>query len=371
MAINNQHAFFELVRAGLWEKEAQLSQFGSIDYAEIYNLAEQQSVVGIVAAGLEHVQDVKIPQNIALKFVGNALQLEQRNLAMNDFVAKLIERLRNKNINPILLKGQGIAQCYNRPSWRTCGDIDLLFSNTHYEDAKRELMPLATSFDTEEKCGKHIGLLLNSWKVELHGTQHSELSVRIDKVIDETQEDIFYGGKVRSWQNGKVKVFLPAPDCDVVFIFTHFIKHYFKEGVGLRQLCDWCRLLWTYRNIVDTGLLERSLGKMKLMTEWKAFATFVVKYLGMPQDAIPMYSEDKRWDVKANQICDYIIEVGNFGQNRDMSYFSKYPYLFRKVISFVRRSCYLIRHAKVFPWDSIRFFPSLLFFGVRSAVRGE
>ena len=40
-----------------------------------------------------------------------------------------------------------------------------------------------------------------------------------------------------------VQVFLPAPDCDVVFLFTHILHHFFFEGIGLRQFCDLCRFL--------------------------------------------------------------------------------------------------------------------------------
>lgn len=54
MTNNNQQAFFALVRAGLWKKEAQLSRFSDIDYKAIMQLAEEQAVVGLVSAGLEH-----------------------------------------------------------------------------------------------------------------------------------------------------------------------------------------------------------------------------------------------------------------------------------------------------------------------------
>lgn len=54
--------FFTLVRAGLWEKDVELRKYGTTDFDEIMRLAEEQSVVGLVTAGLEHVQDVKVPQ---------------------------------------------------------------------------------------------------------------------------------------------------------------------------------------------------------------------------------------------------------------------------------------------------------------------
>lgn len=69
-------------------------------------------MVGLVAAGLEHVTDVKLPKEEVLLVVGQTLQLEQRNKAMNAFVAELIGRLKDAGINALLVKGQGIAQCY-------------------------------------------------------------------------------------------------------------------------------------------------------------------------------------------------------------------------------------------------------------------
>ena len=101
----SQQVFFELVRAGLWEKEARLLPFGEVDCSEVMRISEGQSVVGLVAAGIEHVTDVKIPKEDVLQFVGQALQLEQRNSAMNQFIGVLVERMRNEGIYTLILKG--------------------------------------------------------------------------------------------------------------------------------------------------------------------------------------------------------------------------------------------------------------------------
>ena len=63
---NNTQAFLVLARAGLWEQDISLSQLGTLEFNEIYRLAEEQSIVGLIAAGLEHVKDVKVPQDVAL-----------------------------------------------------------------------------------------------------------------------------------------------------------------------------------------------------------------------------------------------------------------------------------------------------------------
>ena len=332
------------------------------------------SVVGLITAGLERVKDVKIPKEVILQFVGSTLQIEQQNRSMNEFIERLIARLRKEDVYAVLVKGQGIAQCYEKPLWRSSGDIDLLLSDSNYDKAKEVLMPLATEVETEYTSFKHVGMTINGWVVELHGTLHSRLSGRVDRLIDELQKDVLCGGNVRSWDNGGTQVFLPSPDNDVIFVFTHFLQHFFFEGIGLRQICDWCRLLWTYRDSLEHGLLESRIRKMGLMTEWKAFAAFVVKWLGMQAEAMPLYSysasADIRWERKAERICSFVLEVGNFGHNQRRDYRGM-SYLRRKFVSACGRFSDMLRHFRVFPKDSIVFFGGVLRSGLHAAVRGE
>ena len=109
-------------------------------------------------------------------------------------------------------------------------------------------MPLASSVEDENTKALHLGMTIEQWIVELHGTLNSCSLPKMDRIINEAQRDVFYGGNVRSWMNGRTMVFLPSPDNDVIFVFTHILKHFFDGGIGLRQVCDWCRLLWTYKD---------------------------------------------------------------------------------------------------------------------------
>lgn len=376
MLSNNTKAFFELVKAGLWEKDIRLSQFGTIDYNEILRLSEEQSVVGLVAAGLEHVVDVKLPKEDVLQFVGQALQVEQQNQAMNVFISKLVEKMRAGGIYTLLLKGQGIAQCYEKPLWRSCGDVDLFLSEDNYNRAKELLAPIATVVEMEYEREKHLGMIIDGWEVELHGHLYSGLSSRVERELDRLQEDTFYGGQVRSWMNGQTQIFLLKAENDAFYVFTHILQHFYKEGVGLRQICDWCRLMWTYRDSLNYGLLEQRIKRAGLMSEWNAFGALAIEYLGFPKDSMPLLDvrskkEDVRWRKKADRIMEFILKYGNMGHNRNMSHFSKYPYLIRKCVSMGRRIGDLINHARIFPLDSLRFFPRIMFNGVRSAMRGE
>lgn len=368
---NNVEVFYTVLRAGLWEKDVLLSSFESIDFYEVYRLAEEQSVLGLMAAGIEHVKDYRIPQDITLQFVGQTIQLEQRNQSMNHFIVKLISKLRAASVYTLLVKGQGVAQCYERPLWRTCGDIDLFLSEENYYKAKQVLKPLAQSVENEVDYDKHLGMTIGSWVVELHGNLRSGLSRRIDKCLDSIKHDTFYNGYVRSWINDSTTIFLLGVNNDVIYVFSHILQHFYKGGVGLRQICDWCRLLWFNRERIDKSKILKSLKEMGLVTEWKAFGAYAHHYLGMPIEAIPLYDDSEKWVKKANRINIFILQAGNFGHNRDTSYYSNYSYLRRKAKSMAIRFNDLLDHVKLFPLNALKFFPLIVYNGFRSAFKGE
>ena len=367
----NNEAFFALLRAGLWEEEVHLLPFGNVDFAGVMKLAEEQSVVGLVAAGIEHITDVKPQKRDVLPFIQRTVALETKNQAMNQFIGSMVGNMREAGIPTMLLKGQGVAQCYERPLLRACGDVDFFLRDEDYEKAKVYLTPLATAVETEYKSSMHLGMTIGPWTVELHGSLRMGLPRRINGVLDDIKRDTFTRGNVRLWDNDGTQVSLLSPENDVVYVFVHFFNHFYKGGLGLRQICDWCRLLWTFRETLDVKKVEFIVEQMGLVSEWKAFGAFTVDYLGMPDEAMPMYDNASKWKRKAERIKSFVMTVGNMGHNRDMSYYSKYPYLIRKVVSFSQRVGDLIRHSRIFPLDSLRFFPGLFLGGMRSVIQGE
>ena len=370
-------AFFALLRTGLWEQaDANLDINEKVDWEKVYQLAEEQSVTGVVLAGIEktntnHSDNTnRIPHELLLQWIGEVQMIEQQNKAMNDFVAKLIEKLRKEDVYAILVKGQGIAQCYERPLWRATGDVDLLLSEENYQRAKKILIPLADEVEQEYKSFKHIGMTLNGeYVVELHGTMHSRLSKRIDRGVDEAQNDVFFGGSVRSWQNGNTQVFLPRADEDVIFVFTHILHHFYIEGIGLRQICDWCRLLYRYRSELDLRLLESRIRKMGLISEWKAFYILANRYLGMPDYGEVLMVHDSRYDKKADRIMEFVLETGNFGHNRERT--ASKSYMGGKLASTFRKLKDFGHHMRIFPIDSLKFFCYFAIDGIGGAMRGE
>ena len=236
----------------------------------------------------------------------------------------------------MLVKGQGIAQCYEKPLWRPSGDIDFFLSKDNYGKAVSFFKNRYSNNKDGGQYSQEYAFYTDQWMIEVHGSLRTCLSSSIDKEIDTVQKSVFYGGNVRSWDNNGTLVFLPSPTEDVFLVFTHFIKHFYKEGMSLRQLCDWCRLLWTYRASLNYGNLELWITKSGLMGEWKVFYNLASRYLGMPDSDSCLMAHNSRFDKKAEKLMEFIL--GGYSGNK-----------FKDTLQI----------AKIFPWKALRYSPSI------------
>lgn len=363
--MDNKEVFLSFVRAGLWEEVCENDIFfKGVDWGEVQKLAEEQSVIGLIVSGLEKMPTGIILLTEKLTLLGKRQLIEQRNEAMNRFIAELVGQLNISGIYAMMVKGQGVAQCYERPLWRSAGDIDFLLDEENYNKAKVFLASLSEETLSEDVAKRHSSIQLSGFTIELHGRMPFVLSRRADRVIDEVIADslLGIGGKqpsVRVWKDESVDIYLPNADNDVILVFTHYLHHFFIEGVGLKQICDWCRLLWTYRDEIDRGLLEARLGSMGLISEWKAFASLAVNHLGMPEEAMPFY--DKRYRRRGEKILSHVLKSGNLGHNNNQKYRSKLSKPMADTITFFRRIGDFAKFAFIFPIDSPKFFITYVF----------
>ena len=368
----NNEAFLALVKAGLWCDLKVSGEGLAGGGTDVIRLAEEQSVLGLVAAGFERLTAYSLPLTEKLTLLGKCQLIERRNEVMNCFIAGLVKRMQEEGIKAVLVKGQGVAQCYERPLWRSAGDIDLLLDEENYNKAKTFLSPLSEKAVVEDVGKKHLSVQISGFTIELHGRMPFALSRRADRVIDEVVAETLFKISderlaVRVWKNGGTNVYLPNADYDVILVFTHYLHHFFIEGVGLKQICDWCRLLWVHKKELDRDLLERLLHEMGLMSEWKVFASLAVNTLGMPVEAMPFYDDSNCYRFKANRVLSHILKSGNLGHNNDVSYRGKYSAATSNIITFFRRLADFAKFSIVFPIDSPRFFMTYLTNRIKAA----
>ena len=100
---NSQKLFYELLKVGLWEDQRPVSGIKfhvstDLNCEKVYQLAQEQSVQGLVLKGIEELKakgiELGVPKVFLLQWIGEVQQIEQRNKEMNDFLSSLSEKLK-------------------------------------------------------------------------------------------------------------------------------------------------------------------------------------------------------------------------------------------------------------------------------------
>ena len=362
--------FFALLRAGLWNEVPARDCFTSgTDWEALYRLAAAQTVVPLVTDGINRLPRELLPAEPERldPFIGSLMSTAKRNRRLDAFIPKLFTEL--GDIPAVLVKGQSLAVDYPDPERRQPGDIDLLVHPSSYEAAKAALLPKATGVEEEAAGILHQPLLFHSIEVEIHGSISTLLSRKLDRKLAALLEEQFDGRPHPEVALGEARVPVPEAGFNAVYIFVHFLKHYWSGGVGLRQVIDWIIFVSVHKRDIHPVLLEIQLKDLGLLGLWKVFTGFAQEYLGCPMEKLPLATApDPR---KNDRIWRYIRRRGNFGKNVDRTR-GKESWLVRKVHSFWRLVLAdRLRHFPVFQKESLRFFIGSFGYGLQRLAKGE
>ena len=362
--------FFALLRSGLWNEVPDRHPFADgVDWESLYRIASRQTVVPLVTDGVNRLPRAFLPVEPKRldPFLGDLMATASRNRQLDAFIPKLFAAL--AGIPAVLVKGQSLAVDYPEPDRRQPGDIDLLLPPYSYEAAKTVLLPKATKVLGEVPGILHQGLYFQSIEVELHGSISTLMSRKLDRKLASMLEEQFDGRSLPAVSIGGASVPVPEADFNAVYIFVHFLQHYWARGVGLRQLIDWMTFVSVHKRDIHPVILEVRLKDLGILHLWKVFTGFAQEYLGYPVEKLPLAAAPDPG--KNARIWRYLRHCGNFGKNVDRSR-RKESYLVRKIHSLWR---FVIadrmRHFPVFPRESIRFFLGAFSYGLQRLVKGE
>ncbi len=315
MFTKTEKQFLELYRSGIWEKPLNEDIFNdSADWEGIKELMIAQTVIGVCTNVISKLPaQLKPNQNIYFNLIMLTSNIEQANKGMNKFLIELFDACEKQKIKAFLLKGQGVAQCYPNPLLRQSGDIDLLFLETgEYKKAVDELHKYFSVPMTEVDPDRpHALFICKDIVVELHGDIHGAINRKAMKNTMTWTKRMFAQNPSLICNIGEAKAVLPPVHFDALFIFLHAVRHYFGSAVGLRQLSDWMRYLYTHKGDIDRTELLKDIEYLGLTKVWSVFATMAVDYLGCPEEVMPLYNN--RYKKDAKRLLRFILDSGNFG----------------------------------------------------------
>lgn len=297
--------FMELVRCGASGEAADARLFqGTVPWLTLLRAAERQMLTGVAFEGIRSLPtEVAPPKDVLMKWLLKSEKIHKMNELMDVRAAEAEAHFLKKGFECCILKGQGLARLYAKPSSRTPGDIDIWVHGD-----REQLIHLATELDSHaEPTYHHIDYaLFDDTEMELHYTptwMYSPIrNRRLQRFFhDEARWDVMAS-------DGDFHI--PPQRIDLVFVLVHIYRHFFTEGVGLRQLLDYYCVL---RACNDADERQRVMKVLRVlhMARFTAATMWVLGACFQLDGEHMLCSPD---EFEGRFLLVEVMKAGNFGQ---------------------------------------------------------
>lgn len=182
--------FFYILKASLWggsvgfeagdisrndlmtDLDVEIDKVSRQELKGALRIAKAQAVLCLVANEVmrhERLNVVLREEDKAglMRFVMGNLSVFQM---LNNTLVSIVLELRKHGIDPVLLKGQGIAKYYPVPELRQCGDIDIYVGQEKFEKACEVIGAMSTPEDHQGDIPslKHYHTRIGHAFIEIH-----------------------------------------------------------------------------------------------------------------------------------------------------------------------------------------------------------
>lgn len=364
--------FLELYKMGVWNTTISVELFKKkVDWKHISELATMQTMNGIITHSVSKMpSDLRPQASIYFNMLAQTQHIIAENKKMNEVFRELYHKCEELGLQVFLLKGQSVAQYYPDPLLRTSGDIDLFFPDKdHYEKAKTQLYSALNGGVIHEDVNrKHAHFMYKNILVELHGSIHGAINVKSSKYTQTWVDNCFLTQQPLKGKMADDEMLFPSPNFDALFIFIHYVRHYFSSAVGLRQITDWMLYYKAQKHNINEKELLSDLHKLGLTKVWSVFSTMVVNHLGCPKNIIPLYNE--KYSKEAATVLRFILDSGNFGYYDKRAQTNSKNKIIQKMVALNGHLKMQIRNFKMFPQESVFNIPSFFKDGFERFFKG-
>lgn len=351
---------FSILRSALWGGSP-CEKLSAEEFKRVMILAEQQTVTGLVFDALKNIPvdedaDVEILTSSAI-----TEQIMRTNTVLNKELVRFTAICKENNISYIVVKGQVVGSLYPNPLLRVSGDIDFLV-NDDYAESRVKIENAFGVLLPRIMLEKQVPFNINGVKYELHTSLRTWLLKKHqrcwDKLVKEEWQTAYYV------EIGNQRMRTLSPTTNVAYIFVHLFFHFIREGISLRQFCDWAMTLHNYHDVIDSDKLKQILKELAMYKPFRTFGAILIDELGLPKEEFPFVVSEKERKWK-NKILSDVFTGGNFGKLNHKAR-STWRFKSETMKVAVRNSC---RYGKLSPIEAGLIIPRLIIGNVRILLK--
>lgn len=271
--------FFHILSCVVNENNVDWSQFNHFtprDWEFFYALSKKQGVTAIIFEAIKNIpKEIVPPKAITLKWLSNALSIEQQMKKKEAVAVEFAEKLSKRDIQTVVLKGLSYASYYPNPYHRESGDLDCYLMGKKDEGDK---ITVEIGGKMEEAGYKHSHLYYKGLTIENHNFltsfDNTKLGIKTEHLL---QKQIKVGGR----PIGDTKLLNPSADFNALFLVKHAQRHFIKEGICVRHLLDWAFFLKAESQNVNWEKVIPMMKECRILNFARVLTNLCVEKLGM------------------------------------------------------------------------------------------
>lgn len=308
-----QKALYALIRIALIE-ERPVALPESVDWIELLEYAKTQGVAAIVMDGLQTLinkigfSPVGLDIKAKLQLYALAMSIEKRHIKQLESGKEVASIWRKSGIRTLVLKGFAFAQYYPNPLQRLASDMDCYLCGG-YEEGNREMEHLGIKVNREDY--RHATFQYKDVFVENHKICTTVRGKRQRKCFELYLRSLLENEKTKRIDESYLEI--PCDRFNALYFLQHSRRHFLREGITLRYICDWAMILknadcfdddfWNVCKVNDLHTFAESMTRL-------AYVVCGVKASWI-NDEVELQSHDWRLLDDCYRIADNAIKYGN------------------------------------------------------------
>ena len=263
------------------------------DLAEVFQVAKHHGVdvmayYGGLLCGVDKHHPVMQEETLR---VYSSISISETQLSA---IRKIKDALEAHGVAHLPLKGVHLKKMYPHTEMRRMGDADILIDCSKYETMRGFMQELG--YTEKYESDHEIVWAKKAVTIEFH-----------KRLIPSYNKDYYQyfgdGWKLAKPLEGYTCRYRMDPEDEMIYLFTHFAKHYRDSGIGIRHIVD----LWVYRRhnpALNEAYIRKELQKLQLLEFYDNITrTLQVWFENYPQDE------------KTEYITQFIFTSGEFGRS--------------------------------------------------------
>ncbi len=300
--------FITLLRNALHITDELPAEVSAEEWAEIYKFAQKQALLGVIFQAVKTITNQNKPQfALLMQWTATAEKIRGMNKKFYVECQRLTKLFEDNGRKTAILKGQANSLLYPDKYIRQPGDIDIYVEGGKDSVIKLlDTMGLLSKEEEELMCYHHVHLEQKDSDivVEVHfrpssGFYNPFCNKRLQKFLLE---------EIKASQLNDLGFCVPTMKFALAMQLAHVQRHFIEEGIGLRQITDYCLLLKNSTHD-DRAAISAMLGDYGLK-RFSAALMYVLKSIYNLDESLMLCPPDEK---RGKILLTAIIDGGNFG----------------------------------------------------------